>query len=912
MKTMFGKYIALIVAVLVMSGCGNVFKHSVSEKTPAGSGYFSLVINEANTGRTIVPATVQYDYLLYTLEFFAAGTTSNPVNRTERNNSNLSDPILLNAGTWDLYVIAYMDVEKNKPAAKGFLKNITIGSAETVSQNITLTPIIEEGEGIFKWNIDYPSTVTLASMTILPLNSDSGTPESTLYFTGGMPLTGQDHSLTLNAGYYRVVFNLSIDDMKTERREILHIYKNMESAFEYTFTEEQFSAHILITSDADDGTGSLRQIVTDAPDGSTIIIDPSVKTIYLESRLIIRKNFTIVGNGVIITRASSWTTVDAHSSLLGIADSSLLTISQVHFKDGRSTSYASAIRNDGNLTLESCIFSGNQSKDKSAYSVTQRDVCHTILNNNTLNVMGCTFYNNYSEYCGVVIYNNYSSRIVTLEGNLFYQNTRYDFGYIIPGAEVVTNGTTVSRGYNVVDVPIGPGNGHTGWEAGTGDKTITALPISGKSYRLLSGSGAENVIAEPSVDYPVFDFYGNPIGTNAAAGAVQAHTSGSGYFFDLTLNTDNRGTVSVSSQPDEDGLYPANTTLTTTATPADESYYFAYFLVNGSRSTGNSLVINKHTMAQAVFGQCVTNFGDDQYWTPIPTGTLRYASTRLLDVDAIRCIGVVPGETTIALSTKLGIQGFGLVLRNITIEGMGITLTQGENWVSSDPIADIYNLNPLVFCSEYTGSVTIERVHFKNGREDYGGSSNRFPPASAPAAIYNIGNLTLESCIFSGNRSSNNNGGAISNNRTINIRGCTFYNNYAGNNGGAIFTSYGGNTILEGNLFYGNTSGSAYPIAWVAQQGSTQGILTSRGYNVVDVVLGTLTNQSGWAAANTDTTFTTLGITSVPFSVTTFMPVATPTNLRNRMTSRPAEFPLTDFYGNTRTYPGAPGAVKGQ
>jgi hypothetical protein len=83
---------------------------------------------------------------------------------------------------------------------------------------------------------------------------------------------------------------------------------------------------------------------------------------------------------------------------------------------------------------------------------------------------------------------------------------------------------------------------------------------------------------------------------------------------------------------------------------------------------------------------------------------------------------------------------------------------------------------------------------------------------------------------------------------------------------------------------------------------------TSNGYNVVNVALGTGDTQSGWTAGTGDTTFSVLSISGEPFNTTTFAPVA---GLKLVMPSPAlAGFPAVDFNGATRTWPGAPGAVK--
>lgn len=81
------------------------------------------------------------------------------------------------------------------------------------------------------------------------------------------------------------------------------------------------------------------------------------------------------------------------------------------------------------------------------------------------------------------------------------------------------------------------------------------------------------------------------------------------------------------------------------------------------------------------------------------------------------------------------------------------------------------------------------------------------------------------------------------------------------------------------------------------------GKINSNGYNVVDVDLGSLTNQNSWNIIGIgDTTLSDLNIIGVPFVDTVnFEPLP---SLRNVMpTTILEDFPTTDFYGNTRTWP---------
>ena len=346
-----------------------------------------------------------------------------------------------------------------------------------------------------------------------------------------------------------------------------------------------------VTNGEDSGPGSLRHAITNAASNSTILIEKNVGTISLRDQLPINKNLTIAGNGVTITRNPSWTTIDDNSQLLGIWDSAIVTISRVHFKDGRASNGSAIYNSSGSVNLESCIFNGNQSTNG------------TIYNSGTLIVKSCTFYGNSADYGGV-IYNKSNSSRITLTGNLFYRNTASNYP-VIDYYGIVT-----SNGYNVVDVPLGTASNQSGWDAQSTDKSISSIPISPVNFKLLSGSGAAIVISPIPAGYPTVDFYGNSIPTTgAAAGAVQDTISG--YLVEVSVNNSALGKAEITSAPaNTDGLYNGGS-VTFTATPTGPAGYgFQYWLVNNNTTnTINplTLTLSEHYKVQAVFGRNSTN-----------------------------------------------------------------------------------------------------------------------------------------------------------------------------------------------------------------------------------------------------------------------------------------------------------------
>ena len=234
-------FFILILLILVFSSCLDSFILPQQDIIAEDKGWFTLALDDSNgSERTILPKTVQNDFAVYTLEFFIAGTKTHVFAPIERTNGNISTPVLLDAGTYDLNVSAYMDTGKTKLAALGEIKNIVIGSGITVARNITLVPIFDGiGKGCFNWNINYPSNVIEASMTItrLPLNSENETLT--------IPINNADSktsSIELFTGFYRVVYKLLNDkNLIAERWETLHVYQNMESDFTFAFMENQFN-----------------------------------------------------------------------------------------------------------------------------------------------------------------------------------------------------------------------------------------------------------------------------------------------------------------------------------------------------------------------------------------------------------------------------------------------------------------------------------------------------------------------------------------------------------------------------------------------------------------------------------------------------------------------------------------------
>jgi len=282
----------------------------------------------------------------------------------------------------------------------------------------------------------------------------------------------------------------------------------------------------------------------------------------------------------------------------------------------------------------------------------------------------------------------------------------------------------------------------------------------------------------------------------------------------------------------------------------------------------------------------VNNFNDTN-----SAGTIRHALANALNGEIIRFSGVTQGTSTVYLTSRLEVTRAG-----ITIEGNGITLTRHTSWDTHDNTSSLmfFNLNIAS-----TTNTNISRIHFKDGRAWYGG------------AIYNWNaNVTLESCIFTGNNTTvqNANGGAIGNNSTMTIRGCTFFNNgYSGTlssttEGGAISNSFSAGTnaslTLIGNLFYGNRAGSA-DLGHVVHKNSQRGTVTSQGNNIYDAAVF-VTNPGNLSVHSTDRSFTDFDLIQSGSFIPTenFRPHNITGGVTGTFTRPNSDYPTHDFYGN--------------
>jgi hypothetical protein len=230
----------------------------------------------------------------------------------------------------------------------------TPATAHTVNKADTTTTITSD--------LPDPSTPAQSvsvQWTVTVNSPGAGTPTGNVNVTvsGG----AETCSAAVSAGQCSLVLNT------TGTRTITATYAGDTNFNTSSDTEDhQVCGNSIVTTTADSGAGSLRQIITDACDGATITFDPGVfatpQTITLTTgQITINKNITINGGPSKVT-VSGGTSRAFHISAGNTVGIIGLTLSGGNSPDG------GAIFNDGTLTVVGSTLSGNTASAGGAIS----------------------------------------------------------------------------------------------------------------------------------------------------------------------------------------------------------------------------------------------------------------------------------------------------------------------------------------------------------------------------------------------------------------------------------------------------------------------------------------------------------------------------------------------------------------
>jgi hypothetical protein len=168
-----------------------------------------------------------------------------PVKKTAVN-----DVFTLEEGNYTLTVKAYFAAADESPAAKGISSSFTVafGQSATVVP-VTMRPVVSEGTGSLSFSISYPATAAVKTFTLTQLVGDNpitltGTPATV---SGTTTLSGGND--TVDSGYYFLQITLTkADNTMAGKTEAVHIYRNLSTAFSYTFADAEFISPLITTA----------------------------------------------------------------------------------------------------------------------------------------------------------------------------------------------------------------------------------------------------------------------------------------------------------------------------------------------------------------------------------------------------------------------------------------------------------------------------------------------------------------------------------------------------------------------------------------------------------------------------------------------------------------------------------------
>jgi len=233
--------------LLILAGCQNPL-HQQDAVAEADTGTLSLTINGQGSERTIMPPETTFaDFVRFGLVFTPVGG-GQPKSVDWCADEDLTDGtgmILLQSGTWDLVVTAFIMEEGDEvAAARSGANRIAVLTGGHVERNVVLLPI--GGRGTFSWDIELlGAEVVTARMEILRYPGRGAFRGPYYLIGGGAPIGLTGYLDDLDAGQYFVVFTLSNGERNVRATEILRVYAYRTSHFDGAFSDDIFAVSLL-------------------------------------------------------------------------------------------------------------------------------------------------------------------------------------------------------------------------------------------------------------------------------------------------------------------------------------------------------------------------------------------------------------------------------------------------------------------------------------------------------------------------------------------------------------------------------------------------------------------------------------------------------------------------------------------
>ena len=220
--------------LLLLPGCQN----PLQQRNRGDLGTVSLRFGGPE-GRTIRPPTPYAgDFARFELVFTSGGGTS--LEPLVWDDGRTYGDVELAVGQWSLEVSAFIGADDTEPSATGVSGTFTVGAGGHTPIVVPLFPFYDGGTGTFAWNLELDPMITMATMSVYPYGAAIAA-WGPSYLRGGPDTVGYDGETGLPAGRYIVVLTLDDGERTITVTEALHVYRNLESLFDYFFGSANFA-----------------------------------------------------------------------------------------------------------------------------------------------------------------------------------------------------------------------------------------------------------------------------------------------------------------------------------------------------------------------------------------------------------------------------------------------------------------------------------------------------------------------------------------------------------------------------------------------------------------------------------------------------------------------------------------------
>jgi transcription antitermination factor NusG len=241
---------ALFMVVALVIGCPQPGSVAPAYQPSAGMGAVQFNFNLSRAARSTFIPDVS-DIVVAVYEVSITPTPSQYISGTfDILAADMGVPIELDPDTYDLTIVAFIDLAKDQPVASVVGEELIVDPGEVADATITLKVIDPtdpelSGDGTFSWKItDFhlvQPNVTKATMDLTRIGTIGDVDPD------GFPVDLLDNdnlesSAPVLSGYYYVDFELEndVENITRSFRHILHIYTSMTTTFTYAFTEDHF------------------------------------------------------------------------------------------------------------------------------------------------------------------------------------------------------------------------------------------------------------------------------------------------------------------------------------------------------------------------------------------------------------------------------------------------------------------------------------------------------------------------------------------------------------------------------------------------------------------------------------------------------------------------------------------------